>query len=105
MPVTIRASCLIGGLTRGAARLRQAGRSEARATGPSGRPGDPRRSAVRAHLEARDVVLAYRAGVAFGEARRPRTPRIDEDGAGREAVRLSLIHISEPTRQAEISYA
>jgi len=58
-------------------------------TGPSCRPGDPRLSAVRAHLEARDIVLAHRAGVAIGEARRPRTPRIDEDGAGREAVRFA----------------
>ena len=90
MPATIRASCLIGGLRE--APQCDSARLDDRRPGRDGTIGTPRRPptlAVRAHLEARDIVLAYRAGVAFGEARRPRTPRIDEDGAGREAVRCA----------------
>src|SRR5450756_799783 len=90
MPATIRASCLIGGLRE--APQCDSARLDDRRPGRDGTIVSPRRPptlAVRAHLEARDIVLAHRAGVAIGEARRPRTPRIDEDGAGREAVRFA----------------
>src|SRR5665811_1487940 len=78
MPATIRASCLIGGLRE--APQCDSARLDDRRPGRDGTIGSPRRPptlAVRAHLEARDIVLAYRAGVAFGEAR----PHDDRDDA------------------------
>src|SRR5674476_1284155 len=81
------------------------------APGPQGRPrervirGRSRPASARAPEPHRDTAAWPARSTALGPRRSTaeRTSRRTETSAGSQG--LSLIHISEPTRQAEISYA